>query len=62
MRRAFHRLARDTVDFLQLFIALREAGYDGWLVVEDFSAERPSREALHHNLTFIRETLSPDID
>src|SRR5918999_562083 len=38
------------VDFERLFEALRAAGYDGWLVMEDFSAARPSREALRHNL------------
>jgi len=42
------------VDFERLFEALRLAGYDGWLVMEDFSAARPSREALRHNLEFVR--------
>jgi sugar phosphate isomerase/epimerase len=43
------------VDFERLFEALRAAGYDGWLVIEDFSAARPSREALRHNLGFVRD-------
>jgi sugar phosphate isomerase/epimerase len=43
------------VDFERLFEALREAGYDGWLVMEDFSAARPSREALRHNIEFVRD-------
>jgi sugar phosphate isomerase/epimerase len=42
------------VDFEQLFEVLRAVGYDGWLVIEDFSAARPSREALRHNLGFVR--------
>ena len=42
------------VNFPQLFSALRAVGYDGWLSMEDFSAARPSREALRHNLAFIR--------
>ncbi len=42
------------VDFEQLFEALRLAGYDGWLVMEDFSGVRPSREALRYNLEFVR--------
>lgn len=46
------------VDFRHLFAALREVSYDGWLVVEDFSALRESREALRHNLAFIREVLA----
>jgi hypothetical protein len=29
-------------------------GYDGWLVMEDFSGVRPSREALRYNLDFVR--------
>lgn len=46
------------VDFLLFFAALRAVGYDGWLSVEDFSAARPSREALRHNLTFIRDAIA----
>jgi sugar phosphate isomerase/epimerase len=45
------------VDFERLFRALKEVGYEGWLVVEDFSAARPSREALRHNLAFVRGAL-----
>jgi sugar phosphate isomerase/epimerase len=48
------------VDFPQFFAALRAVGYDGWLSVEDFSAARPSREALRHNLAFIKEHLDTD--
>jgi sugar phosphate isomerase/epimerase len=43
------------VDFERLFEALRTVGYGGWLVIEDFSAARPSREALRHNLGFVRD-------
>ncbi len=42
------------VDFGRLFDGLEGVGYDGWLVVEDFSAARPTREALRHNLNFVR--------
>lgn len=42
------------VDFEQVFEALEQVGYDGWLVIEDFSGARPSREALRHNLEFVR--------
>jgi sugar phosphate isomerase/epimerase len=35
--------------------ALETVGYDGWLVFEDFSQARPSREALRHNLGFINK-------
>jgi sugar phosphate isomerase/epimerase len=46
------------VNFPQLFAALRAVGYDGWLSMEDFSAARPSREALRHNLAFIRDVIA----
>jgi sugar phosphate isomerase/epimerase len=42
------------VDFESFFAALGEFGYDGWVVVEDFSDTRPAREALVHNLGFLR--------
>lgn len=42
------------VDFGSLFAALAGVGYNGWLVIEDFSGARQSREALRHNLGFVR--------
>jgi sugar phosphate isomerase/epimerase len=42
------------VDFGQVFEALEHVGYDGWLVMEDFSGARPSKEALRYNLEFVR--------
>ena len=42
------------VDFNRLFDGLDRVDYDGWLVIEDFSAARPTREALRHNLDFVR--------
>jgi sugar phosphate isomerase/epimerase len=47
------------VDFGLVFEALELVGYDGWLVMEDFSGVRPSREALRHNLEFVRSSLEP---
>jgi sugar phosphate isomerase/epimerase len=41
------------VDFDSVIGALEKVGYDGWLVIEDFSGTRPSREALMHNLDFV---------
>jgi sugar phosphate isomerase/epimerase len=46
------------VNFHALCAALRAGGYEGWLSVEDFSAVRSSREALRHNIAFIRDALS----
>lgn len=43
------------VDFAALFAGLGAVAYDGWIGVEDFSLARPSREALRHNLRFLRK-------
>ena len=43
------------VDFAALFAALRAVGYDGWIVVEDFSQAYPSRVSLRENLAFLTE-------
>lgn len=42
------------VDFKVLFAALRSIGYDGWIVVEDFSQAFDSHTALRENLAFLR--------
>lgn len=42
------------VDFEFLFAALGSVGYGGWMVIEDFSAARPTRETLRHNLGFVQ--------
>lgn len=42
------------VDFAALFAALRSVGYDGWIVVEDFSQAFDSHTALRENLAFLR--------
>ncbi len=46
------------VDFPKLLDALTAVGYGGWLVVEDFSAARPSREALRYNSAFVKKLLT----
>lgn len=48
---------KGVVDFGQLLLALKTVGYDSWLAFEDFSQARPSREALRHNLAFIKNLL-----
>ena len=45
------------VDFPALFAALKKVGYDGWIVVEDFSQRFDSRTALRENLIFLRSLL-----
>ena len=54
----FAPLEDGVVNFSEFVAVLAETGYDGWLVVEDFSGVRSSREALRHNLAFIRNLLS----
>ncbi len=48
-------LGSGVVDFSALFTALKAAGFDGWLVLEDFSRALPSKEALTDNLAFVRD-------
>lgn len=46
------------VDFTALFAALGGVGYDGWVVVEDFSQAYDSYTALRENLAFLRRVHS----
>ena len=48
------------VDFSLLLGALQAVGYDGWLVLEDLSAVRPSRGALRHNLAFVQRVIAKE--
>ena len=38
--------------------ALVKVGYDGWLSVEDFSNEKPTREKLEENIAYLKELLA----
>jgi sugar phosphate isomerase/epimerase len=46
------------VDWDNLFSALKNAHYEGWLGVEDFSAVRPTHEALPYNLAFLKDVIN----
>ncbi len=46
------------VNFKEVLQSLLNLGYDGWLVIEDFSATRPSSQALTHNLAFVKNLLA----
>lgn len=48
-------LKSGVVDFRALFRALKSVGYDGWLVLEDFSGALPGPEALRSGYQFIHE-------
>ena len=45
------------VDFDTLFMALHDAGYDGWVSVEDFGYTGSSREALREDAAFVRAAI-----
>lgn len=46
------------VDWGALFSALKRAGYEGWLGIEDFSAARPVDEALRYNIDFLNAAIA----
>lgn len=46
------------VNLKEVLRSLLKVGYDGWLVMEDFSSARGSLEALTHNITFIKNLLA----
>ncbi len=46
------------VDWDALFSAMKRAGYEGWLGIEDFSAARPVNEALPHNINFLNAAIA----
>ena len=43
------------VNWTNLFTALKNINYDGWLGLEDFSGAYPTAEALPHDMQFLRE-------
>lgn len=49
------------VDFLEVFRALRESGYQGWLSDSDFSDTRRDADQLKWNISYMR-TLADDLE
>lgn len=45
---------RGIANIADLFRALRDVGYDGWVAVEDFSIDRPIEDRLRENLTYLK--------
>lgn len=46
------------VDFPKFIAALKDAGYDGWMSMEDFSKARPCRETLRYNIKYIKNIIN----
>jgi sugar phosphate isomerase/epimerase len=51
-------LREGMVDLAALFAALFDAGYDGWLSMEDFSTAQATRERIGDDLQYVRQTLA----
>lgn len=47
-------IEKGIIDQRALFTALRAVGYDGWVVVEDFSSEKPLHERIRANLAYLK--------
>lgn len=48
-------ISKGIVDVHELFRALRQVGYDGWIAFEDFSTEQPLAERIRANLSYIKQ-------
>jgi sugar phosphate isomerase/epimerase len=51
-------LTSGLVDIVALFQALDAVGYDDWISFEDFSTERPFRERIRDNLSYVQHVVS----
>ena len=50
-------MKKGAANLAALIKALKKVGYDGWLSVEDFSNEKPTREKLEENIAYLKELL-----
>jgi sugar phosphate isomerase/epimerase len=50
-------MKKGSANLAALIKALKKVGYDGWLSVEDFSNEKPTREKLEENIAYLKELL-----
>jgi len=55
---AWMPLKKGSANLLALIKALKKVGYDGWLSVEDFSNEKPTREKLEDNIAYLKQLLT----
>ena len=54
---AWMPLKKGSANLLALIKALKKVGYDGWLSVEDFSNEKPTREKLEDNIAYLKQLI-----
>ncbi|MBT5713929.1 TIM barrel protein, partial [Candidatus Poribacteria bacterium] len=52
--RGFCPLGRGELDFAPIFDAIRDIGFDGWLVVDDESGEMAAEPAIAHARSFLQ--------
>ena len=55
---AWMPLKKGSANLFNLVKALKKVGYDGWLSVEDFSNEKPTREKLEENIAYLKQLLA----
>ena len=55
---AWMPLKKGSANLLNLIKALKKVGYDGWLSVEDFSNEKPTREKLEDNIAYLKQLIA----
>ena len=51
-------MKKGSADIAAMIKALVKVGYDGWLSVEDFSNEKPTREKLEENIAYLKQLLA----
>ena len=51
-------MKKGSANLAALIKALVKVGYDGWLSVEDFSNEKPTREKLEENIAYLKQLLA----
>ena len=51
-------LNKGSANLKELVCALVKVGYDGPLSVEDFSNEKPTRDKLEENITYLRQLIA----
>ena len=51
-------MKKGSANLAAMIKALAKVGYDGWLSVEDFSNEKPTREKLEENIAYLKQLIA----